>query len=54
MNKIRENAKFLVAVLTAGGAYLATEITDASLATLVTAVIGAVCVWLVPNQEPTP
>lgn len=53
MKLLRENAKFFVAILTALGAYAATEITDASLATLITAVVGAVIVWLTPNQEPT-
>lgn len=50
MKLIKENAKFIVAVLTVGAAYASTVIADENLAGLITGLVGAVVLWLVPNQ----
>lgn len=52
MDLLKKNAKFIIALLTAVAAYLSTVITDDNLAALITALVGAVVVWLTPNATP--
>lgn len=52
MNVIKENAKFIVAVLTVGAAYASSVVADQNVAGLITGLVGAVVLWLVPNQPP--
>jgi hypothetical protein len=52
MTVLKQNAKFIIALLTAVAAYLSTVITDENVVTLITAAVGAVVVWLTPNTSP--
>lgn len=52
MDKFNEARKAIIAGLTALSVYAAAEVADQELAVLIVGLIGAVIVYLTPNQVP--